>query len=247
MSRGSAQNLYLTRVQIGEIFWSETPLDLRISGDRAGAGARNVSEHAIKQCFCRHPANVAGDYLDIFRQNPLAENLGAALVQFDCDDSGVGIAICDGPSLAAWCGAAIENTIPLPDKRRHQLGGFILNCDSAVRIRACLSDVSGKNAASIREQGTGRKVNAFRAQVVLSGRISKADGCDRRRLIKSAYLRGGFWAELLGPALNQPEGMRGRLCNRLCVGRRQQSLLVAVDALRMIRQLAQDGVRKRRC
>ena len=43
-----AEDRQLTVVQLGQIFWFETPLDFGIAGERAGARAGDVGKDAVE-------------------------------------------------------------------------------------------------------------------------------------------------------------------------------------------------------
>ncbi len=163
MREGGADDCELALLQFGEIVRGETPFNFGIARERASAGARDIGEDAIEMLRDRKMLCVGGHDLDSLRLcwmsvQQLLQQAHAMRMKFDGGDCGVGIAVCDGQRLATGSGAAVEDTRLfardcasrkiMPDERRDELRGFVLDDDLAGEKCGSLRDVSCFNSAS---------------------------------------------------------------------------------------------------
>jgi hypothetical protein len=81
--------------------------------------------------------------------------LCARCMQFNRDDGGIGITVCDCPGLSSRRRTAIEDARASPDQRCDQLRCLVLNCNLSVRILLRLCDIPVDDAPRIGEKAAG--------------------------------------------------------------------------------------------
>ena len=108
----------MAHLQVGEIFRREPPLDFRVAGESACAGAGHISENAIKFRREGQIPRIGGDDVDIagsapvagvVRAQQLSQQARAVGMEIDRSDFRVGIAIGDSCSFPSRRRATIEN------------------------------------------------------------------------------------------------------------------------------------------
>src|SRR5215831_17128652 len=107
----------------------QSPFDLRIAGERAGAGAGCVDQDAIKYCAKRYVTGIRRNDVDVGFANELFQQSGTAGVKFHRNNSGMRILLREYPRLSPRRGTAIENPCGLVRKlsaceQRDQLRSF---------------------------------------------------------------------------------------------------------------------------